>query len=141
MKKTVLVVGGGTAGWLAAGYLSSKGLNVTLVESSQIGIIGVGESTVPAINWIANEMGLSEKEWMPLANATFKLGIKHENWRPDGDTWWHWFLYDRTKQESQIDYVKTHTLPAIDTLEYGYHIDAYKFGETICKTVALKNNC
>jgi len=139
--KTVLVVGGGTAGWLAAGYLSSKGLDVTLVESPQVGIIGVGESTVPAINWIANEMGLSEEEWMPLANATFKLGIKHENWRPDGVTWWHWFLYDRTRQESQMDYVNTHTLPDTDTFEYGYHIDAYKFGETICKTVALKNNC
>lgn len=141
MIKSVLIVGGGTAGWMAAGYLSSKGLSVTLIESGSVGIIGVGESTVPAINWLANEMGMAEHEWMPLANATFKLGIRHLDWRKDGEAWWHWFLYDRTKHDSQMDYVTQHTLPPTEKLEYGYHIDAFKFGETICKTVALKNDC
>lgn len=139
--KTICVVGGGTAGWMAAGYFAVKGYDVTIIESPEIGIVGVGESTVPAINWLANEMGMEEHEWMPLANATFKLGIKHEDWRLKDSTWWHWFLYDRTKDESQFEYVRTGTKPSREKLEYGYHVDAYTFGQTICKVAAMKHKC
>lgn len=139
--RNICVVGGGTAGWIAAGYFAAKKFNVTLIESQDTGIVGVGESTVPAINWLAGELGMSEEEWMPLANATYKLGIKHENWRKNKDPWWHWFLYDRKKHHTQMQHIENKTLPPFDLLEYGYHIDAYKFGETICKQSALKNNC
>jgi tryptophan halogenase len=138
--KTIIVVGGGSAGWMAAGYLSAKGHAVTLIESPTVGVIGVGESTVPAIGWLANEMGMTESEWMPLARATTKLGIRHEDWTQGGSHWNNWFLYDRTKHISQHQYLFG-DLPPFEQLEYGYHVDAHQFGETICKTAALRHNC
>ena len=138
--QSILVVGGGTAGWMAAGYFAVKGFNVTLIESPDIPIIGVGESTVPAINWLANEMGMEESEWMPLANATVKLGIRHEDWTHGGSHWYNWFLYDRNKHQSQMRCL-TEDMPARELLEYGYHVDASEFGNAICKTAAKKHNC
>jgi len=139
-KKSVIVVGGGSAGWMAAGYLSVKGFDVTLIESPEVGIIGVGESTVPAINWLANDMGLTESEWMPMAKATYKLGIRHEDWAQGGSHWFNWFLYDRTRQIDQYRFLHGE-LPPRQQLEYGYHVDAHAFGETICKVAAKKHNC
>jgi tryptophan 6-halogenase len=140
-KKSIIVVGGGTAGWMAAGYLSKKGFPVTLVESPIVGIIGVGESTLPAINWLANEMGMQEHEWMPLANATYKLGIKHTDWHKPNSERYNYFLYDRNKHKDQHRYLTSNDLPPRELLEYGYHVDAHKFGEAICKTVAQRNGC
>ena len=139
--KSVIVVGGGTAGWMAAGYYSKKGYATTLIESSDIGVVGVGESTLPAMNWFANYLGTEEEEWMPLSNSVFKLAIKHEGWNGPDSNWWHWFIYDRTKNKEQFEHLKNNTLPAREKLEYGYHIDAFKFGNTIAKTVALKHGC
>jgi hypothetical protein len=139
--KSVIVVGGGSAGWMAAGYLSVKGFDVTLIESPEVGIVGVGESTQPSINWLANEMGMKEEEWMPLANATYKLGIKHEDWSAKDSTWWHWFLYDRKRHHEPDEWVKNNTIPPLESLEYGYHVDAHEFGETICKVAATKHGC
>jgi tryptophan halogenase len=139
--KSVIVVGGGSAGWMAAGYLSSKGIAVTLIESPDIGVVGVGESTVPAINWMANEMGMQEHEWMPLARATYKLGIRHEDWLHPNSVWYNYFLYDRTKAKDHHRYLTSDALPPRESLEYGYHVDAYTFGETICKTSAQRHGC
>jgi hypothetical protein len=139
--KTVLVVGGGSAGWMAAGYLAVNGFDVTLIESPDVGIIGVGESTVPAIGWLANEMGMKEDEWMPLAKATRKLGIRHEDWTQGGSHWYNWFLYDRTRHIDQHKYLVSDELPPQSSLEYGYHVDAHLFGETICKVAAMKHSC
>lgn len=139
-KKTVLVLGGGSAGWMAAGYLAVKGFEVTLIESPDVGIVGVGESTVPAINWLAADMGMQEHEWMPLANATYKMGIRHEDWTHGGSHWFNWFIYDRTKHIQQHRYLYE-TLPSREKLEYGYHVDAFRFGETICKVAAKSHGC
>jgi tryptophan halogenase len=139
LKKQLLIVGGGTAGWMAAGYFSQKGYPVTLIESDQVPIVGVGESTLPAMNAFAQELGMTESEWMPLADATFKLGIRHLHWNSQDSEWWHWFLYDRTKEPEQHQHLENNTLPPRQELKYAYHVNAHKFGDTIAKVVALKN--
>lgn len=139
--KTILVVGGGTAGWMSAAYFSKKGFLVTVVESNRIPIIGVGESTIPAMTTFCREIGLKESDWMDKVGAIHKLGICHKGWKKGSTTdWWHWFEYDRTKQESRHEYLKNGTLPS-STLEYAYHIDAIKFGNEVCKPVAVANKC
>ena len=140
-NKSILVVGGGTAGWMAAGYYSKKGYPVTLIESPDVNVVGVGESTLPAMNWFANFLGMEEQDWMPLSDSVFKMAIKHEGWNDRESNWWHWFIYDRTTHEEQFEHLKNNTLPPREKLEYGYHVDAFKFGDTIAKTTALKHGC
>lgn len=87
----VVVVGGGTAGWISAAYLNrafGDRVKVTLVESPQIGRIGVGEATVPTLRTTFAFLGMQEEEWMPKCNAAFKSAVKLVNWRkpgPDGE--------------------------------------------------------
>ncbi len=85
--KQVLVVGGGTAGWLTAGYLAKilgadlpDGARITLVESPDIGIIGVGEGTFPTIRRTLQRIGVPEKELLRRCEATFKQGVKFVDW-------------------------------------------------------------
>jgi len=90
--KNVLIVGGGTAGWLTAAFLartlgasSVEGVRITLVESSDIGIIGVGEATFPSIRGTLAAIGIDEARFVRESNATFKQGIKYVDWvRPRG---------------------------------------------------------
>lgn len=100
----IVIVGGGTAGWMTACYLSSRlksalgdeGLHITLVESSDILPIGVGEATTPTIRGTLAAMGISEKRFLKECDATFKHGIKFVQWdkTPDelaGDYYFHPF--------------------------------------------------
>jgi len=87
----IVIVGGGTAGWLAALQISKihKGLhNITLIESSAIGIIGAGESSTGALRGIINnevwDYGCNELDFMKFSKATPKLAILHKNWRGEG---------------------------------------------------------
>jgi tryptophan halogenase len=86
-KTRVVIAGGGTAGWLAAAVLTRQLgplIEVTLVESEEIGTVGVGESTIPTIRAFHALLGLDEAEFMRTTGATFKLGISFEGWtRPD----------------------------------------------------------
>ena len=79
---SICILGGGTAGFATAAILSQhfKDLKIKCVYSSQIGRIGVGESTQLAINDIFQFLRLSDKEWMPKCNATYKTNIKFEGW-------------------------------------------------------------
>ena len=89
----MLVVGGGTAGWMAAAFFARQGMAVTLVESAHVPIIGVGESTLPAMTKFCQQLGLKEQEWMPKVNAVHKLGIRHSGWSANTTTdWWNWFI-------------------------------------------------
>jgi hypothetical protein len=126
---------------MAAAYLSTHGYQVTLVESDQVDIVGVGESTLPAMNYFCQQIGLEESDWMSQCNAVYKLGIKHTEWSAPGSVWWHWFLYDRSKQQSQLDHAINGTLPPLADLEYGYHVDATSFGYSIAKPTAIKHGC
>jgi tryptophan halogenase len=93
-KTRVVVAGGGTAGWLAAAILLHQLgplVDVTLVESDDIGTIGVGEATIPTIRAFHALIGLDEREFMTATGATFKLGISFENWARQGDRYVHSF--------------------------------------------------
>ena len=92
----IVIVGGGTSGWMTAAALSKtigcQTHNITLIESEQIGTVGVGEATVPMIHLFnTNVMGFDEDEFVRETNATFKLGIQFNNWRKPGDSYFHPF--------------------------------------------------
>ncbi|TMM46247.1 tryptophan halogenase family protein [Qipengyuania marisflavi] len=91
----IVIVGGGTAGWMAAAALSKvtegQKVSVTLVESEMIGTVGVGEATIPPFVEFNNLLGVSEPEMMAAAQGTFKLGIQFENWGNVGDSYIHPF--------------------------------------------------
>jgi tryptophan 7-halogenase len=91
--RTITIVGGGTAGWMTAALLSKllTGLKVQLVESDEIGTIGVGEATIPAIRTYAQLAGLDQAEMIRATQATFKLGIEFVNWRTPGHSYIHGF--------------------------------------------------
>ncbi len=80
--KKILIVGGGTAGWMAANLFASrwKDVEVCLLESTEIGIIGVGEGTTPHLKFFFDTVDIAESEWMPRCNATYKNGISFANW-------------------------------------------------------------
>jgi tryptophan halogenase len=83
----IVVVGGGTAGWLAAMMLSeaatrrSPGTTVTVIESSKIGVVGVGEGSTAVFRQMLRRFGLDEEEFLRATGATIKLGIRHRDWR------------------------------------------------------------
>ena len=80
----ILVVGGGTAGWMTAALMAKtwipRGHKVTLLESRDIGIIGVGEGSTPKMRRFFDDLGVPEQEWMPACNATYKCGIRFPDW-------------------------------------------------------------
>ena len=93
-KMNVVVVGGGTAGWMTAAALTKllpRQLDVHVVESEEIGIVGVGEATLPHIRAFIQRLGLDEAEFMARTSATFKLGIEFRNWNRIGDSYIHPF--------------------------------------------------
>lgn len=92
--KTILIVGGGSAGWMAAALLSHlfQGLyRIRLVESEDIGTIGVGEATIPAIKKFNELLELDEARFMRLTQGTFKLGIQFNDWDRIGSSYIHGF--------------------------------------------------
>ena len=92
--KKVVIAGGGTAGWCAAAGLSrlmGPLLDITLIESADIGIIGVGEATIPTIRTFHSLINVDEQAFMKATNGTFKLGIDFENWKRDGHHYFHSF--------------------------------------------------
>ncbi len=92
---SILIVGGGTAGWLCAAmlraYLKSPELDITLVESADIPIIGVGEATVPPLVELVRRLGIDEDQLMRRCNATWKLGIRFDAWHSPQHSYWHPF--------------------------------------------------
>ena len=90
----VVIAGGGTAGWMAACGLSSRLaslLDITLIESDEIGTVGVGEATIPPMRNFHRLMNIDEQEFMRETQATFKLGIEFDNWGDIGDSYIHSF--------------------------------------------------
>jgi len=92
--KRVVIAGGGTAGWTVASALAQQLgalLDITLIESDDIGTVGVGEATIPTFRSFHALLGVDEREFMRATEATFKLGISFENWDKFGDRYIHPF--------------------------------------------------
>jgi tryptophan halogenase len=92
--RRIVIAGGGTAGWMAAAALSrtlGKLLEIKLVESDEIGTVGVGEATIPSLVHFHRLLDIGEQEFMAATQATFKLGISFEGWRARGEDYIHSF--------------------------------------------------
>ena len=92
--KRVVIVGGGTAGWITAALIAKllgRVVTVELVESEEIGIIGVGEATIPPIQSLNRALGLDEAAFVKATQGTIKLGIQFEGWGEAGQSYMHAF--------------------------------------------------
>ncbi|WP_242117365.1 tryptophan halogenase family protein [Sphingomonas lacusdianchii] len=93
--RQIVVLGGGSAGWMAAAALATylgRGISVRLVESEEVGIVGVGESSVPHMKTFNSEtLGIDERDFVTRTNSTFKLGIRFTDWGRVGNDYIHGF--------------------------------------------------
>ena len=163
MIRNIVIVGGGSAGWMTAAHLSKNlnGVNISLIESPDVPIIGVGESTVPPIVGFMHSLGLEESDWMPKCNATYKSSIcfrgYHENdekrmWFPFNRTWPaakrpanRYWLYKYLTDDSFNDRYSIYdyctlvpelcregkTVKSLPGSAYAYHLDATALGEVL----------
>lgn len=97
VAKKIVIVGGGTAGWMAANLMakswSDQAIEITLLESKDIGIIGVGEGSTPQLKGFMDFLGVKEADWMERCNATYKNGITFAGWssKPGFSSYFHPF--------------------------------------------------
>ncbi|QDN81981.1 tryptophan 7-halogenase [Streptomyces sp. S1A1-7] len=114
MANNVVIVGGGTAGWMTATYLRAAfgdDVGITLVESKNVPTIGVGEATFSTVRHFFSYLGLAEHEWMPECHASYKLAIRFENWRTEGHHFYHPFERPRNVQGFSLADWWLHTRP------------------------------
>ena len=116
MRKEIVIVGGGTAGWLTAlvmEKLMGYDANVTLIESEEIGILGAGEGSTPNFPGLLNWLNIPYEDFIARTNATHKVAISFENWNGDGKKYFHPFTalnekYDwclTNKKEIGVEYL------------------------------------
>ncbi len=94
----IVILGGGSAGWITASLFAKawqdRNVEITVVESPEIGIIGVGEGSTPQLKWFFDHLDIREAEWMPACDATYKIGIRFKGWsdRKGFESYFHPFL-------------------------------------------------
>ena len=132
--KKIVIVGGGSAGWLTAGVIAAEhkiaqqqSLEITLVESPNVKTIGVGEGTWPSMRNTLDKIGITELEFIQQCDASFKQGSKFINWQTgkDGEFYYHPFM--TPEGYSQVDLQKhwqaTHSQQAFaDTINAQFHV-------------------
>lgn len=170
MIKKILIVGGGSAGWSTAAYMSKflKNTKIELIESSDIPVVGVGESTVPPIVDFMRELGITEEEWMPKCNATFKSSIRFEDFHQVGEPpiwypfepveilngrplsrYWHYKHLVNEQYKDRFTFYdynfivpeicrQNKTVKSVPGVSYAYHFDAGLWGDVL-KDLAKSN--
>ena len=118
----ITIVGGGTAGWMTASYLAKNtDWNITVIQSEDIPIIGVGESTLPSMYDLITELGLTEQDLFDHCDAVRKYTICHKDWH--NKEWWHHFCFDESEHREQIEWMRNYTKPT-KKWRHAYHGDA-----------------
>ena len=162
---SICIVGGGSSGWMMAVALNKQlpHIKVTLVESPNVPVIGVGESTIPFTTaFIKRTLGFKEKDWMPFCDATYKAAIKFNNFTSEKSICYHPFWTREEQDLNPYDWAIKQELTNLDKpdtddyygtnfigyhmgennkfdclpdegFSYAHHIDAIKFGQ-YCKT-------
>lgn len=168
--KHVVIAGGGTAGWMTAALMRKvlpQSINITLIESADIGIVGVGEATIPPIQTFNQFLGIDEREFLKATKGSIKLAIQFENWRTIGSSYFHTFgapgtnvgfsafqhYWIKAKQcglphslwDFDLNYLccqqgvfnKIQTQNPIYDMPYAYHFDSALYGQFL-RTLAEK---
>ncbi len=167
MQKKIVILGGGTAGWIMAARLAAERLHIdsvpvsiTLLESSDIPTIGVGEGTWPSMRGTLEKIGIRESEFLQFCQATFKQGSRFINWRAGIDesydhpftvppmvagvslganfqqasshqSFSHWVCLQSHMMDAKRAPKQLHTPDYAGVLNYGYHLDAGKFAQLL----------
>jgi len=157
--ENIVIVGGGTSGWLTAAYLSNnnKDVSITIVDKEVGTPVGVGEGTLLQIGPFLSECGFLFSEWFPAVDATYKSAILFANWQEKNKDIWHPFykgnrpvdnnfnIFDIWTQAQHIDFkeiamayysssVKHNSVDASNLKDYGFHVDCSK----LVKFIQLK---
>ena len=124
--KSIVIVGGGTAGWMAAAALvdrfgTNRHTRITLVESPEIGTVGVGEATVPHIRDFLKQLKINEVDFVKRTSGTFKLAIGFEGWAGEGSRFFHPF--------------SEHGVPLLGTSFQHYWVKLREMGRRMTSTV------
>ena len=108
IPKHIIILGGGTAGWMAANLMANQwiklGFKITLVESTKIGTVGVGEGSTPYLKELFQTLNIPENVWMSACNATYKCGIRFPDWSTinQQSSYFHPFYSDIDSEQAQI---------------------------------------
>jgi len=169
----IVILGGGTSGWMAAAAISSKAIfkntEIILIESKNIGTIGVGEGSTPYLKHFMNNLGFEESKWMQACDATYKTGIYFDDWNGPESSYFHPFYSALDVKPAEVFFnfangrrrganahingdeffiaghlAKHNLAPKMNQQlpvepEYGYHFDAYKLAELL-KNYAINNH-
>jgi tryptophan 7-halogenase len=154
--RSIVIVGGGSSGWMTAAALANslnRGCTITLIESEEIGTVGVGEATIPPIKQFNQMLGIDEREFVSRTQGSFKLGIEFVDWAKIGNRYFHPFgsygrpfdmadVHQHWLQQNDGSRLDDHCMawaaarqnrfapPSADprsvlsTYEYAYHFDA-----------------